>query len=226
MLRAFFLAIGQFGDPAIRRVFAKTVAITLALFAALGVGVFAGLRAWFGGGTTDPGGFASAAGAVAAAILAGVLLWRVVAMFVLNLFSDAVVEAVERRHYPRAHAEARAPGRRASATMAARSAGRAIGYNLVALPLYILLLPTGIGAPALFFGVNALLLGHDLETMVRSRFADAAELGRVRRIALGLLIALMLAVPFVNFLAPVLGAAMAVHLVHRHEPRHEEGRGA
>ena len=39
-------------------------------------------------------------------------------------------------------------------------------------------------------------------------------LPRATRITLGILVALIFLVPFVNFLAPVIGAAMAVHLVH------------
>ena len=43
----------------------------------------------------------------------------------------------------------------------------------------------------------------------------------MKRFGLGLVVAFLLTVPFVNFLAPIIGAAMATHLVHR---QHEEGQ--
>jgi uncharacterized protein involved in cysteine biosynthesis len=105
--------------------------------------------------------------------------------------------------------------------MGLASAGRAIGYNLLASPLYVLLLVTGIGVPITFFAVNAILLGRDLQDMVAARhvtdyrnLSGEWRLPKIQRFLLGLIAALLLAVPFVNFLAPVLGAAMATHLLH------------
>ena len=105
--------------------------------------------------------------------------------------------------------------------MGLASAARALGYNILAAPVYILLLVTGIGVPIAFFAVNAILLGRDLQDMVAARHAAdyrnltaGSSLPKLERFVLGLVTALMLAIPFVNFLAPLLGAAMATHLVH------------
>jgi uncharacterized protein involved in cysteine biosynthesis len=46
---------------------------------------------------------------------------------------------------------------------------------------------------------------------------DPAPLAPSERWALGAVIAALLAVPFVNLLAPLLGAAAATHLIHRKE---------
>lgn len=99
------------------------------------------------------------------------------------------------------------------------AAGRALLANLIALPFALVLLFTGVGTFALFMLVNAVLLGGDLQDMVWLRHChqrDAcAPVSRGERFLLGGVVAAMLAVPFVNFLAPVLGAASANHLVHR-----------
>ena len=87
----------------------------------------------------------------------------------------------------------------------------------------LLLLFTGIGPALLFWAVNAWLLGRELTDMVwlrhRPKGPSAADIrapvGRTERFLLGGVIAALLAVPFVNFIAPVLGAAAATHLVHR-----------
>jgi uncharacterized protein involved in cysteine biosynthesis len=80
------------------------------------------------------------------------------------------------------------------------------------------LLFTGIGPALVFWAVNAWLLGRELTEMVWLRHrpspAARAPVGRMTRFLLGGAIAALLAVPFANLLAPVLGAAAATHLVH------------
>ena len=78
---------------------------------------------------------------------------------------------------------------------------------------------TGVGTALLFWLVNAVLLGRELQDMVWLRHRrDAlhrAPIGRAERWVLGGIIAGLLAVPLVNLLAPLLGAAAAAHLIHR-----------
>ena len=45
MIRAFFLSLGQLGDPAIRRVLIHSLAVTFAIFAAAGVVLWWSVRA-------------------------------------------------------------------------------------------------------------------------------------------------------------------------------------
>ena len=91
--------------------------------------------------------------------------------------------------------------------------------NLIALPFALVLLFTGVGTFLLFLAVNAVLLGRELQDMVWLRHChrqgDCAPVSKTERFLLGGVVAAMLAVPFVNFLAPVLGAASATHLIHR-----------
>ena len=222
MFQAFTRSLAQLGDRTILAILLKVILLSLLLFAIFGVAAYFGLVwlfAWLG---WNDGGFAAAAAAAIIAILTGLLLFRIVAIFVLNIFSDDIVDAVERRYYPDRAETAKPPGYVLGIKMGFASAGRALGYNILAAPLYALLLVTGIGAPIAFFAVNAILLGRDLQDMVAARhFPDFQNhdrswaLGKVERFILGLIAALLLAIPFVNFLAPLLGAAMATHLVHR-----------
>lgn len=221
MINALLLSIGQLSDRRIISLLLKVFLISLLLLAIFGVGAYF-LLAWlFSLTALDDGGFAAAATAVIITALTAIFLFRVIAIFVLNIFSDDVVDAVEAHHYPDRAEHAKPPGYALGLKMGLASVGRAIGYNLLASPIYIMLLITGVGAPIAFFAVNAILIGRDLQDMVAARHVgdpgqmDAAwRINKATRFGLGLTTALLLAVPIVNFVAPVLAAAMATHLVH------------
>ena len=221
--RALALSIGQLGDPAILRVLGKSLAVTLAIFALLGLALWGALDAaidrWVV--ASLPADYSAAvAGILAIAIgaIAAWLLFRIVALFVLQFFADEIVRAVEAKHYPHAAAVADLPFRQELAN-SARSALRALLVNIVILPLALVLLFTGVGTALVFWLANAVLLGRELQDMVwlRHRHANeaSAPIAAPTRFALGGLVAALLTVPFLNLLAPVLGAASATHLVHR-----------
>ena len=227
MLNAFALALQQLADPALRRIWLKSLAATLLLFAGLGAGLWwvaDRALAWAG---FEEARFAGAEGlrgalAFAGALLGGWLLWRIVALAVLQFFADEVVAAVEARHYPHHAATARKLGWSEELARGLSGAARALLWNLLALPVALLLLVTGIGAPLVFYLVNAVLLGRELQDMVWLRHRPTANapapLTRGGRLMLGGAVTALLTVPFVNFLAPFLGAAAATHLIHRKEP--------
>lgn len=218
------LALRQLADPRIMRLLAKTLIISLLLFAALGwAGWFAldwalawaGLRDGAFGGAGDVRGVVS----LVIVLIAGWLLWRVIAMAVISFYADDVVLAVEERHYPQAAARARDLPVTQQFSSSLAAAGRALAANLLVLPFALLLLVTGVGTALLFWLVNAFLLGRELQDMVwlRHRHAAGAQspISKGQRFALGAVVAALMLVPFVNFLAPLLGAASATHLTHR-----------
>jgi uncharacterized protein involved in cysteine biosynthesis len=192
----------------------KSLGLTLLLFVALGFATWWGLQYFFQWVGWGEAGMARAAAAAILAIAAGWLLFRIVAIAALGLFSDEIVVAVERESYPGAAATARPVSWASGTAFAARSLGRNLGWNLVALPFYIALLVTGIGTLALVLAVNAYLLGRDLADMVEGRHPDISPIPRTRRWTMGLVSALMFLVPVANLLAPILSAAMAVHVLH------------
>jgi uncharacterized protein involved in cysteine biosynthesis len=224
MLTAFLLALGQIGDPRVLRVLAKSLAATVLLYAILatiGWWGFDRLLSSFGLLEAKLGHVTGMRGLIALVVvlMGGWLLWRVLALAVLQFFADEVVEAVEARHYPDALARARPLGIHEEVRQGLDGAARALLFNLVALPFALFLLVTGIGTALVFFLVNAVLLGRELTDMVWLRHRHLPDapppVGRAHRIALGGAVAAVLTIPFVNLLAPVLGAAMATHLVHR-----------
>lgn len=225
MPTAFARAFGDLADPAVRRVLIKSLALTLALFLALAV-----LAGWLLTGTNPCGlgpldyecTLAPGAGALSAILLGLLGLWFLfpaLAIGVIGLFADEVVEAVEARHYPYASGRNVRLGR--SLRLSLGSVGRLLLWNLLAAPFYLLLLVTGVGPFLLFSAVNALALGRDLGEMVAARHHEGEAMKRwlaatrASRAMLGLGTAWLFLIPFANLLAPLLGAAAATHLFHR-----------
>ena len=223
MIESFFLSVAQLSDRAFLRVLAKSLALTLILLALVGTGLAWGAKwaaaDWFMLGD-DAGTLAVIAAAIVMIGLAW-LLFRVVAIAVIGVFADEVVEAVEAKHYPAALATARPVPFGRSMAMSGASVLRTVLVNLFFVPLYLLLLATGIGTAAVFFVVNGWLLGRDLSDMVAARHLPPAAMAAERsasggrRFLLGLMGTGLLLIPFVNFVAPLIGAAMATHGFHR-----------
>lgn len=217
IMSALLRALPQVFHPAARAVLLKSLGLTLLLFMALGGAGWAGLRHGLTGMGWYGGGYAQAAVTALLTLAAAWLLFRTVAMAVLGLFSDAIVAAVEDEDYPAAARRAQPASWTAAVRMALRSLGRAIGWNLLAAPLYILLLVTGAGTLALLLIVNAYLLGRDLADMVESRHPDLPRIPSATRWTMGLVSALLFLLPVANLLAPIWSAAMAVHVLHRRQ---------
>ena len=101
------------------------------------------------------------------------LLFRVVALAVLQFFADEVVAAVEARHYPELAKRARPLPLGREVRLALRGLLRVVGYNLLALPFAAVLLFTAIGPGLVFLAVNAVLLGREFTDMAWVRHCGA-----------------------------------------------------
>ena len=223
ILDAARAAAGQLFSAEFRAVFVKTLGLTLLALAALWFGLKE-LFDWLALPWIDAllPGLPSWAGWLGfiAAIIAGIglalglaLLIAPVTAIVAGLFLDDVAEAVERVAYP-----LDPPGKPVpvlqSMVLALKFFAVVIVGNLIAL---LLLLVPGINIGA-FFLVNGYLLGREFFEFAALRFrpeADARELrskhaGTV--FLAGLVVAAFLAVPLLNLLTPLFGAAMMVHL--------------
>ena len=226
ILSALARAMAQLSDPAVLRILLKSLAATIAIFLLVAAGGWY-LIDWAraGSGLADDlfAGASGVRGAVSLLLaLAGLwLIWRIVAMAVIQFFADDLVEAVEARHYPDAARNARQlpVGEQLAASLG--GATRALLLNLAVLPVALVLLFTGVGAALVFWLVNALLVGRELQDMVwlrhRRHKGQHAPISGGERFVLGAIVVALLAVPFVNFLAPVLGAGASAHLIHRKE---------
>lgn len=224
VLSALVQALGQLTDRAVLGVAGKSIAVTLLLFALGGAGLWWGLDAaletWLIG--VLPDGYEGPAAALLAVFvwLVGFwLLFRVVALAVLQFFADEIVAAVEVRHYPALAVQAKALPFRRDLSNSVRGLLRALGYNLLALPVAALVMFTAIGPALVFLTVNAVLLGRELTDMAWLRHCgddlQGNPVSRGERVVLGAAIAGMMLVPLAGFIAPVIGAAAGTHLVLR-----------
>jgi CysZ protein len=223
MLTDLSLAVRQLSDRRFLLVFFAATVVSLVLFAGLGWALKSGLDSidpsrW-------PAWLAKAwvwlddALALLGTFAALWLLFPAVATTVMAAFLDPVVDAVEDKHYP-SHKAPRPLGLIEGAKLGLLSGLRLVGWNLLFLPLYLLLLFTAIGPFLLFLAVNGALLGRDFWQMVAIRHVGAAEAtlrAQHRRevFLFGLLLGGLFLIPIVNLTAPLLGAAMATHGVQR-----------
>jgi CysZ protein len=139
-------------------------------------------------------------------------LFPAVATFVLSLFIDRIVTAVERQYYPLLPAPT-APSWWQTIAVALKFTAILVVLNLIMLPLYLVPVVNVVG----FYAINAYLLGREYFELVVLRHlapVKARQLWRAHRLQLfvaGLLIAGLLTVPLLNLAAPLLAAAFMVH---------------
>ncbi len=220
MLRALSLTIGQLGDRAILSVFTKSLLISLILCVGLGLALGKGFH-WL---ISQYLPAESSSWMDAILFIGGIGLaflgFRAIAVPVTGFFCDEVVAAIERRHYPAVAGLARSASLVKSAKIGAASLARVLVVNGLALPAYLFLIFTGIGPFILFLALNAVLLGRDLAEMVVVRHLDQAQMNqwlrthRFQTMMLGLIVTGLFLIPFVNLLAPIIGAGAAAHLFH------------
>ncbi len=222
VIKSLALAFSQLGDRAILRVLAKTVAITVGIFVVAGALLWWVLDTFIEGWIianlpADYSNSVAALVAVTVAVVGGWLLFRIVALAVLQFFADEVVIAVEQRHYPECAATARALPFNEDLANSLRGAGRALVFNALAAPVALILFFTAIGPAVVFLLVNAVLLGRELTDMGWFRHRLTADtpspVSKLDRFLLGSAVAGLMAVPLLNLLAPIIGAAAATHLV-------------
>ncbi len=228
IFKAFFLAIGQLGDPRFRRVMAVGILLTIALL----VGAYAGLLSlinWsVGEETTIPvlgevrwlNDLLGLTSFIFMMVLS-VFLMVPVASAITSMFLDEVAQAVEDRHYPQLPP---VPG--VSFGEALRDTisflGVLIGANLLAFVIYALFPWTAL---FVFWGLNGFLLGREYFTLAAMRRIGrvaAKELRSKHRGTIwlaGILMTIPLSVPLINLLIPILGAATFTHIYHMVEGR-------
>lgn len=214
MFRPVFLALGQFDDPAFLGAVLRSLALSAAVFIVLGVGGAWAFHAWV---MTDGSGVwvGSLLGMILT-ILAGFMLFVPVSVVIASLFADQVAAAVEGEHYPFL------PPAEPAAMAAQVWDGLALGLRvlllqIVALGLAILLPGAGL---ILGFVVAAWAMGRGLFLAVAMRRMSRAEATaeyRRRRFSVilqGGLVAAASTLPLVNLMAPVIGVAALVHVLH------------
>lgn len=143
---------------------------------------------------------------------AGFLLAPTSALFA-GLFLDEVAEHIEENHYPQ-HKKGKALPLGDSITLALKFVFLVIGVNLAALFLFLVF---GLGV-IVFFVANGYLLGREYFQFAAMRYTSEKKAHELRRqhwgtvFMGGMLIAGLMAIPFLNIFTPVFAAGMMVHL--------------
>ena len=229
MFSALGKAIAQAGDPAFRSIFLRSVWLSLGVFAVLWALSWFGL-AWLGEdlaawiAESDPESawvrvfeWAYGAAAVAGVLVASLFLFPAVMAGVMAILLDEVAAAVERRHYPEL------PTARAQPIGEALLAGLAFAavtlvINVLALPLYLVLLFLPPFNLFVFYLLNGYLLGREYFELVAVRRYEMATVRRLRRayrgrvLFAGAVIAFLLTLPLVNLVMPIVATGFMLHV--------------
>lgn len=224
ILRSFFLALGQTGDPRFRRVLGIGVLLTFALLVAAYAGVL-WLVQWLVGDNVALPVIGEVSWLDDLLSWSSLLLMMVLSIFLMvpvasaitSMFLEDVAKAVEDRHYP-----ALPPAVPVPFWDALRDSVNFLGVlvlaNIIALTVALFFLPF---APLIFWAVNGYLLGREYFTLAAMRRVGRDGARKLRRRhsgtiwAAGFLMAMPLSVPLLNLVIPILGAATFTHLFHQ-----------
>jgi CysZ protein len=230
MFDAAAKALVELFAPPLRAVLLKSVGLALALIVVIGIALQRVLTSLADSGATwaeQASGMAPhavwASLAWVLSIMAGLgiitgalFLMPAVTAFVGSFFVDEVADVVEREHYP---AE---PAGRALPLFRALIEG--IMFALLALAVYLCALPfiffAGLGVVVLFLA-NAYFLGRQYFEFAAMRFYPPHEAKLLRKanatyvFLAGMMIALFVSIPVVNFATPVFAMAFMVHIHKR-----------
>lgn len=228
MFRAYFLALAQLSDGAVRG----------AVWRAFFIAVLAVVLLWAGAAWALP--LLAVSGMPWLDTLATMLGWAGVALLSWILFPgvasagvafflEDVAAAVEARHFPNL-APARAPRLGEMAWATTRFLAVVVAVNLLILP-FLFVPPV---FPFVFYPANGYLLGREYFELVAARRIDDDEARALAKRyrwplwAAGMIAAGMLTVPLLNLLAPVVATAAMVHLFHqwRSAEGSDAGRGS
>lgn len=215
MIAALFKAFAQMPDPRLRRVLLFGLAGALASYVALVALVWVVLAQgalftdyWADLGTDLAIGLA--------AMVLPVLFFPALVTAVMGPMLEKVADAVEDRHYPQLNWPRPQKWTEIVVTTL-RFLAIALLLNLLALPVYAVLLITGFSI-VLAVVLNGYLLGREYFEIVAFRRLDPAQARLVFRAHLGRLwlagvvIAFLFGVPILNLAAPVIGTAFMVHV--------------
>lgn len=220
MFSGLFLAIEQLGDPRIRGVIIRAVLISAAIFVALMVAagwLLSGLSVfgigWIDGAVSSLGG--------GAAFVIGLFLFPAFTGIIISFMLEEIASAVEARHYPNLPAPREEPMMEMVGN-AVRFAGVTVFLNLLVfifvVPLMLITIVLIPLIPFVFYTLNGYLLGREYFEFAAVRRLDPAAGRTLRRrfklrvFMCGIAIAVLMTIPFVNWLMPVVAAAYMVHV--------------
>ncbi len=234
VIASYEKAIRQLNDPPIRRVIIWVAAWTAAAYVVLGFLLFSAVAgfdpsasfAWIGIEWLRAALIwivATIAGILGAFVFFALfwLLFVVIVQTVSSFYLEAVIRAVEARHYPDLPPARPQPVGEALFTTLQFFAFMIV-LNLLALPFYFIPL-LGVG---LFYLINGYLIGREYYELIALRRLDARTARTLRRtqrgkvLGAGMITTVMFSIPVLNLVAPIVAAAAMVHMFEAMPGRH------
>ncbi len=216
--RALSRAFDQMWDPAFRRVLILGLFITAMVFAAIfALGLY--LAPALPSTGMDWLDAVIEGSAIIAFFLIFYFLFPAVSTMVMSLFLDDIAKAVEDKYYPENRAM-RKISIGEEFMLSARFGLTVIGFNILALPVYVILSVTGVGGFIVFFLLNSYLLGREYFELIAIRHFLTEDVKHIRRkrrdkvLLAGAIITGLFLVPVVNLAAPIIATALMVHIFH------------
>jgi CysZ protein len=218
MLDDALASLREIFSPPFRAVLFKSLALTLALLAGLGL-MLERVAIWVSAGGPP---WLQALIEITAALglfIGLIFLIPAVSMLVAGYFLDELAEHVEADIYPPDVRGTPAPVM-TSLRLAAKFAVVALAVNFFAFCLWLL---PGVNA-LVFFVANAYLFSREYFQLAALRFRPLDEVRELRRrhrltlFAAGLIIAVFVATPVLNLLTPLFGIALMARLHKRLAP--------
>ena len=216
MVRAALLTLGQLSDPVFRRVAIKSVTLTVCLFTGLAViFYFARPNVTYFGWEWVNSALEIGGSLVFFAVL--MLTFSTIATLISSIFLDEVANAVEKRYYQNDR-----PGAPknifAILPTSIRFVGMTLLLNILVLPFYLFALFIPPIFAFIFYGLNGYLLSREYFELVSLRHQDAKSAQQLRKtnrkkiFFAGVVIALCITVPVLNFFVPILATVFMLHI--------------
>ncbi len=234
VFRAISLAIGQIGDPAFSRVMgigvlgSLTVFVILWFLSAWVIGLvpwsdlplIGWIFDWIGSIMAFLGEWITILGDVAfgaVMLVVTFLLFPAVTTAIVSIFLEDIVKAVEDKHYPN-RPEARQQPMGEVIGQSVKFMGTVIGINILALPIYAILIFLPPLNLVFYYLLNGYLVGREFYEMVAVRRLSPEQVIVLRKkaglslVVAGAITVFCMTVPILNLLVPVLAAAAMVHI--------------
>lgn len=219
MLSALGKAFGQLGDPRLNWVILVSFIGALAI-SVLVIWLAFAMTGWFDYFEDSWLDWLATAATWAMGPVFVFFLFPAFVTMVAGALLEYVARAVEARHYPNL-APARDVSIMEDVAYAVKFGLFLIAVNILALPIYVVLIflpPLGL---VFSWILNGYLLGREFFEMVAMRRMPLAEAKRLRKqrrgevFAAGVVVAVMMAVPLLNLISPVVATAFMAHIFHR-----------
>lgn len=159
-----------------------------------------------------------------AALGATFLLFPLFLPIIVSFFDETIARDIEGNEYP--NLPAASPPFWPTFTQDLGFTLKAIGLNILVLPLYIIFFFIPFMPLIIYYTLNGYLLGTEFFNMAAGRhipIQEAKQLraqNRLKLIGGGALIAFCATIPFVNLIAPIWGVAFMVHYFHSLRPKY------